>query len=399
MGRGRKKQPEPVEEVSDQLDSDTLFDARGNAYRRVAKPVDQDVSTDVDSVDLLLGQDYTQDIVDEVKKYPKPPFDAADDSLDPVEDFQEYVDYNLKFPPAYHDLAMRAAEEEIMELEQLKGPIDPELARKVEQRRQLVAGKPLEDVKWLKHKAYYRAMQRLHAAREAEAKEEREQYLTAKGAPLDAVPADIIDLSPQQYVERAKQVLKHEAAAAEAAMGPSSSNNQQQQEEAPEPWDTRWTAPGYDKHPQVVAQLAAAVAEMGWWGLPITRRQHILQLQKQQQQGFNEATEALSNSESSEEADVYVAQYHPPAPFQAYTPEYLAKINRREAAQRYQRRKQQAFWLSLGAVFGTSMIQWLRRRGKGKGRYPHQQQQQQRGLQRQQSELSTPRRTPSVVSG
>ena len=394
MARGRKKESEAVEESLDL--SDAIFDAQGNLYSRIGDSPKQDTGTDVDSVDMLLGQDYTQDVVDEVKKYPKPVFEGTDDSLDPVEDFSEYVDYNLKFPPEYHDLAMRAADEEIMELEKLKGPTDPELAKKVEQRRQLVAGRPLEDVRWLKHKAYYRAMQRLHAAREDEAQEQREQYLASKAAPLDAVPADIIDLSPQQYLERAKQIVKDEAAAAQAAMGTSSSHQQQQQQEGgSEDWDMRWTAPGYDKHPHVVAQLAAAVAEMGWWGLPASRQQYL----KQQQQDSSETSEELSTSESeATEADMYI--YHSPAPYQAYTPEYLAKIHRREAAQRYQQRKQQAFWVSLGAVLGSAAVRWYMRRGKGKNGGKQQQQQQRQGsLQRQQSELSTPRRTPSVVSG
>src|SRR5262245_12669882 len=60
--------------------------------------------------------------------------------------------------------------------------------------------RPLEEVKWLKLKAYHRAMAKLRAAKAQEARDpaRRAAQLRAAEAPLDVVPQEEIDKPLQQ---------------------------------------------------------------------------------------------------------------------------------------------------------------------------------------------------------
>ncbi len=85
-------------------------------------------------------------------------------SLDPVEDLDVFQAYDLRLPPTTYDALQEAAQEEIESLEASKGvTLDPEHQRVVAYRQQLMDGTSGDDVKWLKLRAYHRAMDKLRA--------------------------------------------------------------------------------------------------------------------------------------------------------------------------------------------------------------------------------------------
>jgi hypothetical protein len=199
-----------------------LVDQGGQLYRVTSvntKQLEEDAAErqEPDSLDELFQGEYEPSVVNEVRQYERPPWDEEASSLDPVDDIEEFVRHGFSIPPERYDEVQREGLKHLNKLERLKQPLEPEEQAKVEQRIDLVKHKSLEDVKWLKHKAYYRSMQKIraHKAAALDDRAAREAYLASKGAPLDVVPADAIDApGPMQ------QQARRRGAGAASAAGP-----------------------------------------------------------------------------------------------------------------------------------------------------------------------------------
>ncbi len=135
-----------------------------------------------------------------------------------MSDIDDFVQHGFNIPPAEYDEVQKIGKARLWKLEKLKAPLDSEDQAIVDARVDMVKHRSLEDVKWLKHKAYYRAMEKIRAEKAAEDKAHREEYLASKGAPLDVVPAAVIDApSPMQQAAQAQAAAGRSAAAAGAA--------------------------------------------------------------------------------------------------------------------------------------------------------------------------------------
>lgn len=162
--------------------------------------------------------EYPQKIVDEVRTFEKPAWEEEVSSLDPVSDIDDFVQHGFNIPPEDYDEVQKIGKARLWKLEKLKAPLDSEDQAIVDARVDMVKHRSLDDVKWLKHKAYYRAMEKIRADKAAEEKAHREEYLASKGAPLDVVPAALIDApSPMQQAAQARAAAGRSAAAAGAA--------------------------------------------------------------------------------------------------------------------------------------------------------------------------------------
>eukprot|EP00775_Hariotina_reticulata_P012371 gene12371-12506_t len=130
-----------------------------------------ELDVDVQSTDTVaerLDGAFSPDIVNEVREYGKPEWEKTESTLDPIDDIETYYDYGFPLPPAAHDAYVAAAELEVQQLQNMKDQeIAPELRQQIEQRRDLVVGKTAEELRWLKHKAYYRGVRKIRAAKQA----------------------------------------------------------------------------------------------------------------------------------------------------------------------------------------------------------------------------------------
>jgi hypothetical protein len=143
--------------------------ADGRVYDVLYLPSELDA--DVQSTDTVaerLEGAFSADIVDEVREFGKPEWEKTESTLDPIDDIETYYDYEFPLPPAAHDAYVAAAELEVQQLQNMKDQeIPTELKQQIEQRRILVADKTAEELRWLKHKAYYRGVRKIRAAKQA----------------------------------------------------------------------------------------------------------------------------------------------------------------------------------------------------------------------------------------
>lgn len=255
--------------------------------------VSAEESTDT-VVDKLAGN-FSESVVNEVRKYGKPEWEQTESStLDPIEDIEDMYTYDFKLPPHVHDKYVEAAAGDIVDLEQLKGPVDTELLAKIEQRRKLTEGRHADDVKWLKHKAYYRGINKVRAAKkqlEQIAAEDAEDAAVASTAV--ASPSSSLNPQPSQ---------PHPAlySADEVLAGISD----------PSEWDMSYTAASYQQHPEVLQQLRSSFAAC--LGLPYVspqqqqeREQQLRQALAQQQEEQQQAAELAAAKEA------FVKKYTP----------------------------------------------------------------------------------------
>jgi hypothetical protein len=343
--------------------------------------------TETDTVEELLRKDYSSDIIQDVREFAPPNWVDSDSSLDGIDDLEEYWWYNFRMPPHQYDRVQELAAQRIEDLEQLKGEVDPALISQIEQRKQLVAGKPLEEVARLKHAAYYRAMQQLRAAKAAQKQQDQQQALEAAGAPTDIIPADLITMTPAEYLERSTAQAAASTSTSSSSRGKHSSRQQQQQGaykdsayhpsrqqvEDPEVWDPAWSHPGYTRHPQVVTQLASVVSSL----FPGSSTQQLATGAEDSSYSLaGSATSSSSHTQQQQRKWVQqVAAAAASRPFQAYTPSYAAQLAREQRLQQRRRLVRQAFLLGVGAVLLRQGWRWWK--GRGKARQQQQQKQQQ----------------------
>eukprot|EP00877_Chromochloris_zofingiensis_P002953 jgi/Chrzof1/12659/Cz07g02200.t1 len=373
MAFGRKNKSAQEEQRNE--DAPWVVTAQdGQQYVCVEQPETDAVSPGMeepDSVEEALGGQFDPKIIDYVREnYSKPAWHESDSSLDPVSDLEDYFVHNFKLPPQPYEAAQQAAKEAIAELEELKQPVPPEAVKRAQQRKDLVAGKPLEEVRWLKHKAYHRAKQQLQAAKAAEEDPSvREAYLASKGAPLDVVPAEVIDMAPADYIRRQGQVPGLDQAGGHAQsplaltkeeiqrlwqlpLGDGADDGAEESQ-----WAEGWNTTSYDQHPEVLATLAQL------FSTPQQDRDHDRDQAHSAPPDLQEDYDRAVAAAAAYAA--WAGKQQQLQPYQ-YTPQHQERLRRQQQVAQYRRYRQAAFWLSFAVAAGASAVRWLRKKAKGK---------------------------------
>lgn len=291
---------EPQQESEDNVEGPVLTSVDGRRFMPLAR-VDATASAEdsADTVTELLAGNYTQDVVDEVKKYGKPEWDVPESStLDPIDDIEDMYNYDFKLPPKVHDKYVQEAAGQVMDLEKMKGPVDPEVLAKIEQRKKLVEGRHADDVKWMKHKAYYRGMQKVRAAKKQLEQAVAEDAAVAAGQQQTAVAAPQQQLpGPRQQTPQLAPSLYSENEVLAAISDPSE-------------WDVSYTAATYQQHPEVLQQLRSSFAAC--FGLPyVSPEQQYEQKQQLQQTLAQQKAEQQKAAEFAAAKEALVKKYTP----------------------------------------------------------------------------------------
>ncbi|KAF8057664.1 hypothetical protein HT031_006013 [Scenedesmus sp. PABB004] len=294
-----------------------------------------------DTVAEKLAGNYSEDIVQEVRRYGKPAWEATESGLDALEDIADFYAYDFRLPPGTHDAYVDAAAAEMAALEAAKAPLPPDAAAAIAARAALVEGKTAEELAWLKHKAYYRGVAKVRAAKRA----------------LEAAAAD--DGGAEQQPAPAAPLPGGAGAAPAQRLGLLSEEEVLVAVSDPSEWEHGWNAPGYARHPDVLQSLRGAFA--GALGLPYVSPAQQAEADAAWQQLL--AQERARQRAAQELADAREALAAKHAPFQAYTPEHLERQRRQRQLDAHRRGKAQAFWLSLGVAVGSSAVRWWLRRG------------------------------------
>lgn len=256
-------------------------------------------SEETDTVLEALAGNYTQDVVDEVRQYGKPEWEVTESStLDPIDDIETMYAYDFKLPPKVHDQYVGAAAGEIKDLENMKGEVDPETLAKYEQRRKLTEGRHAEDIKWMKHKAYYRGMQKIRAVKKQlqQAAEEDAQDATADSS---TTAANDSKHQQQPAVQQPQQRLSHYSEAEVLA-----------EISDPSEWDQSWVSPSYQQHPEVLQQLRSSFAKC--FDLPYVSPQQQQEQELQLQQALAAQQAAKQRAAELERAkEAFLAKHSP----------------------------------------------------------------------------------------
>eukprot|EP00879_Flechtneria_rotunda_P017459 GHRR01018297.1.p1 GENE.GHRR01018297.1~~GHRR01018297.1.p1 ORF type:complete len:280 (+),score=99.31 GHRR01018297.1:171-1010(+) len=244
------RQPEQQDGGSD---SAAVLEATdGRRFKFIAPQASEDgevaARDSTDTVEERLAGNFDESIVSEVKKFSKPAWEKPESGLDPIDDAQTFYDYNFKLLPPVHDAYMEVAEEKKQQLEALKRAPSPAEKALIEQRKKLVEGKAPEDLRWLKHKAYYRGIQKVRAA-----KKQLEQAAEAAEDLQDIIAADTAAAKqhPQQAAPEKRSQEKLAWYSEDEVLAAVSD---------PSEWDNGWTATSYSQHPEVLQELRSAFA-------------------------------------------------------------------------------------------------------------------------------------------
>ncbi|GBF98722.1 hypothetical protein Rsub_11271 [Raphidocelis subcapitata] len=387
MGR-RKKQ---------QADSDApliMTSEGGEQYVLRELPRDEQGPSKPDAVSQLLGSQFDPEIVQEIRSLDAPAWEAEDSSLDPIDDLSDYAMHGFRLPPKDYADVQAAAEELVDELEALRAPPDEATAAAIRAREALVEGRSDRDIAWLKHKAYARATAALRAKRHA--REEagagggdgagpsgREALLAAKGAPLDVVPAQLIDMAPAEAA--ARLAAEAEAAAAAAAAGSSGgggSGDLDGWSRADQPaFDEAWLSRDYRRHPVVLGMLAAglgsalgaevwpdaspaaaAVAERAREEVVVAALGGPAAVERLARDDVAAAVAAARDQAWRDTVKEAATLERGARPVAQFTPEHRARVARERAAARYRTARSAAFFLGFAGTLGLSAVRWWRER-------------------------------------
>lgn len=276
--------------------------------------------------------------------YEDPSWKEEDSSLDPIDDLSEFLEHQLRIPPAVYDGLQAAIAEEVAALEAAKSlQLSPAERAAIEKRQQLVEGRPLEEVRWLKLKAYHRALDKLRARQdEAAAARTSPEYLAAHGAPLDVVPAADILQTPAAFAAAQQGAPAQHSVGFLARIGrsrPSPSGIARSGDAEDSEW--AYEADSYAQHTYVFDSLAD-----GFECLRVPRAAAAAA-----EDGFKDAS-----GSGRDAADGATGQRT------IYTADYLKRKELAEQVARQQRRSAQAFWLPLLGALSASGLRWLWRR-------------------------------------
>lgn len=272
-----------------------------------------------DFVERVLANEFSETLKDEVRQLGRLAREEEEDSsLDPIEDLDLFIEHQIPMTPPAYEAVRGAFQQDLNNLERIRDPqLDPEQRRIIDSRRQLVEGTPLEDVKWLKLKAYHQAMRQLQPVKAQAA-------AASSGQPL-----------PQ-------------AAGGEASNSGTSSSRLGQG--AADDTESEW-APGWDSRQYL---------------RPQELRQHPL-LAAVSARLLGKAAKPAPQPASGSGARHAEAL----RPYRRYTQEHLALQERERQLAAHRRQKGLLFCGGLAAVAVYELVRMLRRRSKGsKGRQP-----------------------------
>jgi hypothetical protein len=318
-----------------------------------------------DTVEEEFGREYSDGTLDMLRGVRRPDWQEDDESLDPIEDMQDYLDNGLAMPPTTYDALQAAAQEDLERLQLLKEQQpDPEQAAIVRYRKGLAEGASHKELTWLKLRAYHRAKSELRAEQEKQQSETHAQRLQAYQVPTDRIPPELLDLTPEQLAERRKLAAmasgkssragrssSQQRSKSEATSTSSSQPAEQQQEassSAPAPASTAPSRNPYLPSPQIIAAgVAAAFQELRGSSEGAGDASQSSQDREQPRDEMQSAGQGTSSSRV--EADRL-------KPRTVYTAEYLEELRLQKEIASQQTQRTLAFWLSLSCVVGGSTL-------------------------------------------
>jgi len=219
--------------------------------------------------------------------------------------------------------------------------LDPDQEQLIDYRRRLVEGTSLDDIKILKLRAYHRAMDRLKAENaELNKPEVRRQLMEMYGVPLDKVPQDLIDMTPDQIADRWQRIQRAKQGGKAAAVADYSGYSDDSE------WAHDWDSRSYllSDASRRAFQQAFAPSEVSVAPLEPASGSHP---------DWGEFGQILLAGDP-DKAQVW-------APVREYTPEFLnqQRLSRQLRAQ--QRQRALAFWVPLITILGTYAVKGIKR--------------------------------------
>lgn len=325
-----------------------------------------------DSVELELNGAFDPPVLERVREFQRPAWmrRRKPKVLDPLEDYTEWENSGLPFPPDAWDTIAEAILEEDEELQEAKNipPPHEKLKEEVVYRRRLVEGTTPQDLTWLKLKAYHRGMDTLQAMREAPANapalhlQQQQQQPdrsphSSSPQPDHAAPAAAHNTQPSSS----------SSAAAGSSSTPTASHQDQQRQ-------------AYTSH--INANVAAAAAAAS-----VSRIRQLLQIEYSEDsewaaewsstsyldpppfRDFTQARLAEREQSAAAEQAAQLQQQHHQQQLQIrngrrtlYTPEFLQEKALLEKAAQQQRQRSGVFWASMGVAVAVYGLRWVKRR-------------------------------------
>ena len=217
----------------------------------------------------------------------------------------------------------------------------PEELDLIQYRKDLVDGTSLDDVKLLKLRAYHRAMDELNAGRaELRMPEARRKLMEHYSVPLDKVPQDLIDMTPEQLADRWRRAQRRPDEPAAAAVWSEYSEDSE--------WGKDWNSRSY-----LHCETARREMQEAFAPLPAASSQGSSAAAAAAANPWGEFGKVLLNGDP-DKVQVW-------KPIHEYTPEYLQQQRMSRQLRSQQRQRALAFWLPLATVLGTYVVKGVRR--------------------------------------
>ncbi|KAJ9512795.1 hypothetical protein QJQ45_028990 [Haematococcus lacustris] len=359
--------------------------------------MDDDVANDdtavesTDSIQEEFGYEYSEDTLNLLRSIPKPLWKEEQDaetSLDPVGELSEYLAHDLPLPPPVYDTMQHVGAEALAELQEaMDRKPDPQDQQDAEYRTQLARGTDPREMTWLKLRAYHRAMNQYENHVAAVEGLEAKQRLQDYQVPTDLVPAQLLQLSPEELLASSKltSIEDHRAARTEAAAAAAAAAGEQSGVSggwhgAGAGYTTE--AAGESRSRRIADQYGISADE---WrqglaaAFPSLLQPHMPPWQQQQ---LEEEEEEGSGGEGPpeqqglvQEVRVLLPYSNPPRskpramePRTIYTEAYLAEQALLRQWRQQSRQRTLAFWSGLGTVSGSYLLRWLWRKLVRKGK-------------------------------
>jgi hypothetical protein len=216
--------------------------------------------------------------------------------------------------------------------------LEPDEEETIRYRKALAEGTSLDDVKILKLRAYYNAKEKLKASQQQQQSELRQQMLEDYGVPVDKVPPELIDLTPEQLTDRWLQAQHWQQ---QGGRRRSTAGHWEEYSEESE-WAADWTSTSYLQSDAFKQQLYMAFAprQAGPEDIP-------------QQEQSSEFGDVMLFGDPKN-----VKEWRP---YREFTPEFLEAQQTSLKLRSQQQQRALAFWLPLSAVLGASVLKGIRR--------------------------------------
>lgn len=264
-------------------------------------------------------------------------------SLDPIDDVEDHARHDLRLPPAAYDAVEAAVQQEVQALRQQRDSrLPPDEEQLVRYRKQLVEGSSVDDVKWLKLRAYHRAMDQMRLQQQASnSPAAQQQRMDEYEVPLDLVPKQLLDLTPEQLADRWQGGAGTSTLVGDAVYSEDSE------------WPSDWASTSYLHNDSARGQLLEAFVPQRNVRFGVSLRP-TAPLPKQPLDHFGSLAIASNATQPWQLVD-------------GYTAEHLNEVAMERKLRIQQRQRSLAFWLPLAAVLGTYVVRGIRRLMRPKG--------------------------------